>query len=250
MPHNRFWVDAIPQVGSSCCLEGKEAHHLLEVMRRAKETPVELVDGSGRLARARLVASSKRGECQLVVESIDQAAKPTRRLTLLQAIPRKERLDLIIEKATELGVDEICLFPGARSERKELSESHRERLHRLAIAAVKQSGRLHMPSIALYPAIGKWSTVAEGQLAFFGEVGEGAVPLLSLLERQWKQEVKQLFCAIGPEGGFTDQEEELMRRHGFYGASLHPLVLRTDTAPLLALSLISHWLWANKKALV
>lgn len=165
-------------------------------------------------------------------------APPPYRLILAQAIPRTNRLEFILEKGTELGMTEIWLFASARSERRNFSEHQEARLKNITIAALKQCGRLFLPTIVMLPQIKDWPKLPYP--AFFGDTQPSAPILASAFQKHdGCQEV--LFC-IGPESGFTPEETTLLQTHGANGVKLHPNILRTDTAALAALSLLSHWM--------
>lgn len=234
MPHHRFYTPADLSLNDEVCLEGDEGNHL-KVMRVAKGDSVELINGKGILAHAKVIDISK-NKCHLRVAENYSESPPSTSITLLQALPKMNRLDTILEKVTELGVTEIALFPGDRSEKNDLSAQQYQRVLSILIAATKQSGRLFLPKIQVLPPIEKWPTF-EGSL-LFGDIRPGAARLLDVLEKTHSQNV--YFC-VGPEAGLSDREENLLETKGFKGVSLHRNVLRTDTAPIAALAIISQF---------
>lgn len=237
MPVERYFINEslVPQ--SKIVLKGTEFHHLAHVMRARKGETIELINGFGALAYATIQELLKE-QAYLTIDEVISTPPRLMQVILAQALPRLNRLDFILEKGTELGVDEFWLFPSQHSVKKEISLNQLERFHALTVAAMKQCGRLFLPKIIIKPSFHTWPTL-EGT-AFFGDVEAQAVPF----ETKWKEisPVPPLIFFVGPESGFTDKEVLELRERGVQGVKLHEHILRTDTAPLMALSLIEHWL--------
>lgn len=237
MPIDRFFYDFPFTTHQKVQLEGIEFHHLAHVTRTKPGEVVELVNGKGQLASASLEKVEKRN-ATLYIEKISEKPKPPFSVILAQAMPRIQRLDFIIEKGTELGLTELWLFPGQHSERKNLNEHQLDRLRAITIAAMKQCGRLHLPTITIKPPLSKWEPIQFS--SFFGDLSPDAPPLL----QSWQQNPPKdgIIFFIGPESGFSDKEEEILGNLGANGVKLHHNILRTDTASLAALTLISQML--------
>jgi 16S rRNA (uracil1498-N3)-methyltransferase len=236
MPANRYFCDADFKVGAQVSLEGAECHHLLHVMRASINQELELVNGRGALAHSRLISFEKKRRAVCFVEEVQQEEKPTSSIRLIQALPRASRLDTIVEKTTELGIDELILFPGKLSERKVYSEKSWQRLKGVAIAAMKQCGRLYLPAFSLWSGIDRWEKLKVP--AFFGDLNLQAPKLSDELSQISRRE--SITFIVGPEAGFTSEEEEQLKVLGVKGVRLHHNILRTDTASIVALALISH----------
>jgi len=216
-------------------LEDSEFHHLAHVMRAKEGGLVELVNGTGYLAKARIEAIKKKS-AELVIQSVIHEPCPLFNSILAQAIPRGNRLDTILEKSTELGVSEIWLFPGKHSERKEISENQLEKITQTLIVAMKQCGRLYLPSIVVKSKLARWEPLAYP--AYFGDVEPSAPLFLQVLQ---KEDNKQgIIFFIGPESGFNDDETARLKDLGAKGVKLNNNILRTDTAAIAAVALISH----------
>ncbi|MFQ5729035.1 MAG: RsmE family RNA methyltransferase, partial [Waddliaceae bacterium] len=227
MPADRFFYAFLLTPNQEVQLESKEFHHLKNVTRTKQGAVVELVNGQGQLASAILKKIGK-NNALLQVNNVDKSPKPLHPLILAQAIPRIHRLDFILEKGTELGLTEFWLFPGHHSERKKLTEHQIRRLRALTIAAMKQCGRLYLPTISIKPPLSDWGSP---QLpAFFGDLSPNAPPLF----HAWQQSPlkNEVLFFIGPESGFSDEEECTLRNFGATGVKLHQNILRTDTAAL------------------
>jgi 16S rRNA (uracil1498-N3)-methyltransferase len=229
VPSNRFFSAGPFDVGQEVILQGPEAHHL-GVMRAKPNDAVELINGKGALAVARLLAADRR-EAHLRIESTTMETRPQERVILAQALPRMNHLEWIIEKGTELGVDAFWLFPGRLSEKDHLTRAQTDRLAHLICAASKQCGRLHFPVLELKPLIKEWAT-----------------PHIPLLYGTLEPEAPYLWeCAfplpvslcIGPEAGFAP-DELFCLQHTLkgQGVRLSRQTLRTETAAIVGLSLL------------
>lgn len=236
MPKDRFYVDSALQAGEQVTLTDAEARHLVQVMRGRIGTHVELVNGRGDLADAELIRTD-RHSCELEILQAERQLPDPLRLIIAQAIPRHTRLDTIIEKGTELGMSALWLFPGEKSERDTLSEQQQARVHTVAVAAMKQCGRLYLPEILLKPSLSEWSPPTLN--SYFGDLRLDA-PLFAAEWRRIPPQGEALFF-VGPEAGFSENEVKQLKHLGAKGVRLHKNILRTDTAPLVALSLMHHW---------
>jgi 16S rRNA (uracil1498-N3)-methyltransferase len=234
MPIDRFFSSTKLTENKTILLEGAEARHLALSTRKREGERVELVDGSGTLAVAVIVSLEKKKPVELrLLESI-RHEEPSKKIYLLQAVPRANRLDTIIEKATELGVWEIILFPGEEGERSLISAHGIDRLEQVAISAMKQSGRLFLPKIRQFSPIDSW--ISLDHFTLYGEVDPTAPSLISLQD----QLPENISFVVGPESGFSEEEVANLKRLGARGVSLNPNILRTDTAAIAAVAILSH----------
>jgi 16S rRNA (uracil1498-N3)-methyltransferase len=224
MPADRFYLPS-PLKDPVLHLEGEEFHHLAKVMRVRLGETIEIVNGQGELAEAEVISLDKK-IAELKILSHETVPQPEQSVILAQALTRPSSLEWIVEKGTELGVTEFWLFPGEKSEKKDLSPTQIHRLETIVINALKQCGRLFLPKIILKPSLDKWPPPA-GSL-FFGDLSS-AKPLQGPFE-------KTVIFFIGPEKGFSSQEIEQLGRFKAQGISLHANILRAETAALTALS--------------
>ncbi len=220
---NRFFLNALFSKGANLLLEGQEFHHFAHVMRGKVGETIEIVNGKNQLAEARVEKLSKH-TADLKVLSVEEVSSKSK-LVLAQALFRPARLEWLIEKAVELGVSEIWLFPAARSEKKNLSDTQLVRLEQIAISAMKQCKRLDLPKIVLYPSLHE---VPAQDTLLFGDLRTSSKP---------PPASQPLTLFIGPEGGFTDEEIHYLEQKGALGIHLHQNVLRAETAAIVALSL-------------
>jgi 16S rRNA (uracil1498-N3)-methyltransferase len=232
MPAERYYINQEFHHGNFVSLEGTEYHHLRQVMRSKIGDRIELVNGMGSLAIGKVDLYEKH-YASIVIEEIQKQEISPKEIILIQAIPRINRLDTIVEKGTELGMTQLWLFPAALSERKELNEHQLQRLNSIAIAAMKQCGRLYLPIVKVILPPSDWKKM--NYPAYFGDLKPSAPTLLNCIDTK----AAGTIFVTGPESGFTDEEEEQLNRLKIMGVKLHPNILRTDTASIVALSLIS-----------
>lgn len=240
MPHERFFIEQPLNPQETVSLEDTEFHHLCHVMRARIGDHVELVNGKNQLAHATLSSLAKH-HAVLTISTVVNENTPKPRLVLAQAIPRFNRLEYILEKATELDTTEFWLFPGMLSEKGEFSDNQMKRMSQLTIAAMKQCGRLDLPSISFKPPLLQWKPI-EGRL-LFGDTSPNA-PALAKLDLAPASPCTIFF--IGPEKGFDPKETTFLKNSlSAQGVRLHRNILRVDTAPLAALSILSQKLMPN-----
>jgi 16S rRNA (uracil1498-N3)-methyltransferase len=237
MPAERYYIEDDFEEGDQKALLGPEFHHLVHVMRTKVGEEVELVNGKGLLAQS-IVEKITKDRALLKILDLSFLSPSKATIILAQAMPKPNRLDFILEKGTELGVDEFWLFPGNQSAKKEVFPSQEQRMKGLTVAAMKQCGRLFLPEIKFMPPLDKWELL-QGS-AFFGDVE----PSAHSFESVWRDSnpTFPMLFFVGPESGFSDAEVTELKRIGAQGVKLHPNILRTDTAAITALSLIGHWL--------
>ncbi|MGR3974005.1 MAG: RsmE family RNA methyltransferase [Candidatus Rhabdochlamydia sp.] len=229
MPAHRFFHPNLLNQ-ETVVLNPEESHHLQHVMRVREQECIEIVDGKGTLAYARVTSLGKK---ETTVAILKQTYTPPAscELILAQALIRPSLLDWVIEKGTELGATQFWLFPGDLSEKKALSSQQLDRLSHLVMSGVKQSGRVYIPSIHLKPHLSKWEKPQETVL--FGSFMKTS----SLLGPSFCSSV---IMAIGPEKGFSQQEESiLLHQLEAKPTQLHTNTLRAETAAICALSLLA-----------
>lgn len=238
MPAERYYYPEDFQEGNPISLADIEFHHLVNVMRNRIGDTIELINGKGQLAIGRIEEISKKA-AKISVESISEASVLEKPLILAQAIPRLSKLEFVLEKGTELGVTEIWLFPATYSDKSSFSKNQLDRFNTILVSAMKQCGRLFLPELILMPRLEEWQTFCLP--AFYGDTDPNA----PLFEVMWKKIEKKgmegtIFC-IGPESGFTSQETVSLKALGATGVKLNPFILRTETAAIVAMSLMAHW---------
>lgn len=229
MPANRFFFDGPLEQGRSIDLQDSEHHHVSRVMRIAAGEEIEIVNGRGILAFAK-VAHVRKESTELHLIRCLQFQPSQSHLTVAIPLMRPNKLEWVLEKAVELGANALSLYAADHSEKDQYSTKQLERLRNLSISALKQSGRLYLPSMTLRDSL-ESALRSEGTL-LYGDTASDAQSLLAV-----KLERSVLF-ASGPEQGFSPAERELLREKA-QGVRLSPHILRAETAPLAALSILS-----------
>ncbi|MGE5161339.1 MAG: 16S rRNA (uracil(1498)-N(3))-methyltransferase [Betaproteobacteria bacterium] len=232
MAEPRFFIETDLAVGAIAELPASVAHHASHVLRLRDGDPVVLFNGRGGEFAGRLAARGT--QVQLAGHAAVEREAPVA-VTLVQAWIATDKLDWVIEKATELGVARLVMAPTRRSVvRLEAARVARrvERLREIAVAACCQCGRNRVPSIAAFGDLA--SALADGGAGATGFALQPDAPR-SLVDVA-AATPGPIAIAVGPEGGFDEDEFALVRRAGFQLTRLGPRVLRTETAGLAALA--------------
>ena len=201
---------------------------------------VTLTDSEGDDFRGRVLHLSKEGASVLIFDAFPSPTESSLEIVLLQALPEKERMELIIQKATELGVSAIVPFKSERSISLEEREAKQKKSHRwqqIAIKAVQQSRRAKVPRVETY-------RLFREALKLCG--GEGLKILLwekkggNLKKVLRHYHPKKIYAMVGPEGGFTEEEVKLAENRGFIPIKLGQRILRTETAAITLMSILQY----------
>lgn len=225
-----------PNFSQITALTDDEAFHAAKVLRLREGESVQVTDGKGSWYEA-VVQSSTPKNCILKVTN--QILQPPRKYHIEIALaPTKnmDRIEWFVEKATEIGIDKISFFYTKHSERKTLKL---ERIHKIAVSAMKQSLQAYLPEVAEVGDFEKWivrQSDANTQ-KWIAHLPENEVPL-HLLKAATAGE--RYTVLIGPEGDFAASEIALAQIHGFRMATLGNTRLRTETAALAACQVLHH----------
>ncbi|GLU36968.1 MULTISPECIES: 16S rRNA (uracil(1498)-N(3))-methyltransferase [Pseudomonas] len=235
---SRFFIDAPLALGQHELPEA-QAHYIGRVLRHAAGDAVQLFDGSGQEFLGELVEVGKKNVRVELRESFAGLAESPLRLHLGQGLSRGERMDWAIQKATELGAARITPIVSERCEvrlKDERADKRTAHWRQIAISACEQCGRSVLPQIDAPISLAEWLQATEADLKLV--LHPVAEPLAS------HARPGSLAFLIGPEGGLSDAEVEQARAAGFHAARLGPRVLRTETAPVVALS-VAQQLWGD-----
>jgi 16S rRNA (uracil1498-N3)-methyltransferase len=203
MPVHRFFSTA-------STIEDEEFHHLIHVMRNEVGDLIELVDGRGSLSIAKITGINKKA-ASLEILSTHTEAPPAARYSLVQGIPQGTKIEWVLEKGTELDIDDFVFFGS-----KDFSTNKLSRFHHILVAAMKQCGRLFLPTLSFYSSL---EEIPLHKDFCYGDF-------------QGDKEVKATQIVIGPESGFSKEEREYLKQKG-RGVSLGRHVLRTETAAVI-----------------
>jgi 16S rRNA (uracil1498-N3)-methyltransferase len=240
MGQPRIFVDVRLGPGAQFSLDPDAAQHVGKALRLKTGDTITVFDGRGGEYDAILTRMDKEHVDVKTAAFRDIERESPVAVGLVQGLPESDKMDLIIQKSVELGVAWIQPVVCDRSvvrlsaERAARRESH---WRRVAVAACEQSGRNHVPEVR--PTLGFLSWIALPSEATRLMLSPSAAPLSGRAPPIGPMEL-----LIGPEGGLSERERDLAQSRGFESAGLGPRVLRTETAPLAALSVINA-LWGD-----
>lgn len=226
-------------------IEGDLYNHMVRVLRMTTGDSVQLADENG-VVHCGVIDQVTREMVKVRISSVSAApgaASSAPKITICQALPKGDKIDLILQKGTELGAHDFRIFGGCRSVariRDEQLVGRLERWNRITAEAARQCGRADIPAVS-------WSPTAQAAVT-----GTPQKLRLILWESERNHTLKErlasfaqpasVVVAIGPEGGFDPQEISLFERHGFLPVTLGSRILRTETASIAILS-IMNYIW-------
>lgn len=230
-----FYVNPEGMNGQTAELDDFERRHMVQTLRKKSGDQVHLTDGNGH----HLVGTIKQTTPKLMVQ-IEQKTKmpvPKEQITLACGFIKQNRLDFILEKGTELGVHHFVFF---RSRYANYHSTNQERLLKVVRQALKQSLHFYLPKVTILKSFDEFLQFA-GPYKFKLTAIDQTFPALKQVMEQ-HQPGDDWLIAIGPEGGFSQQEVEAMLKQNFLGISLGSYRLRTETAALSALAFVQQYI--------
>ncbi len=237
MTVRRLFVEAPPEAGVAA-LDPATARHAVRVLRMADGDPVVLFDGGGREWDG-VIRRARKGNLLVDVGAARTAGRfPGPRVVLASGIPKGKRLSRLVSMATETGVDHLVLLVGRRSAVRELPPSALQRLRRTVAQAGRQSGRAWLPDIEGPVEVGAFlsRTIRPGEARLLPTTVGSPPPLPALAPSLGTAATAILL--VGPEGGFTEDEETAARFAGFLPVSLGPAVMRVETAGPVGVAMV------------
>ena len=236
MGHNRFYLRPIKD--GHVEIEGHEAHHMRRVRRVAVGDTVELFDGLGQLAMAK-VASIDPNKIGLDIERIDLLQPRKKgRIILAVSLAKGDRFDLLISKCTELGVDHICPILFKRTVKLARGKNLMGRYEKLVIAAAKQCGRPLLPLINLplefHDSLTFLSETYPQSQWLIGSLDDGAPYLIDM-----PQDGQDTVVFVGPEGDVTAEERQILHDRRAQDVCLVDSVLRVETAAMAFVAILA-----------
>ena len=231
----RFFVEEIPE--DRGYLGGEDGRHAAKSLRMRPGETLTLCDGRGTDGECRVTAVDGQGLEFQVEDRHPSRGEPRTKVTVCQCLAKGDKLETVTQKAVELGAWEIWPVESSRCVARldpKSAGKKTARLQKIAREAAMQSGRGAIPQVLEPVPLKRALETAgkEGEILFFYERGEGS------LKEALETCGDRLFLFVGPEGGFSPEEAELARSLGGKVLSLGPRILRTETAPLAALSCV------------
>jgi len=247
---HRFYVADAENLSASLSLDGAEAHHAADVLRVRPREEVLALDGAGHEYRCEVVRVSRGHVALRLLERRASAPAPFR-LTLFQALTKQKSMDLIVQKATELGAHRLVPVCCDRSVVKLTAREADDKVVRwqaLAIEAMKQSGAQWLPQIdrpiPLLEAVGRCKDFDLCFVASLRPETRHPRARFAAYRAEHGYGPNRLAVWVGPEGDFTPVELDAICCSGAVPMTLGPLVLRSETAALYCLSVLSYELRA------
>lgn len=224
-------------------IDGSDVNYLKNVLRLKPGDDMIVLDSKNREYSSKIISLSNNGtiKAELIKEK-HPASESKVKITVAQGIPKNPKMEIVIQKSTELGAEKIIPVMTERSVVKISAEKESGRIDRwrkIAKEAAEQSGRTMIP---LIEGIKDLDDVLAQKDDFDGRILlweiEKEVTLKNFLQKNKK--IKNLLVLIGPEGGFSRKEAELAKKNGFTAVSIGNRILRTETASLAVLSMINY----------
>lgn len=238
----KFFVDKNCIFDSKIILSGDDMRHIVKVLRKNIDDIIEVFDGNGNSYKVKILEINKENiTTEIIEKSYQQDAKIN--ITLFQSLPKMDKMELIIQKCTELGISKIVPFISERTvvkiDNKKTELSKLDRWRKIAQEACKQCGRAMVPEIDY---ICNYKDVLDKlkiyDINIFAYEKEDKLNLKSVLREN--PEIKNISIIIGPEGGFSEKEVEQAIAHRAKAITLGPRILRTETAGMAILSILMY----------
>lgn len=227
-------------LGTEIDLSDDVVQHVCRALRMKPQEPLILFNGDGSEYKARLTKVEKRAASAHIEECLNSKSESPLKVSLGQSLSRGERMDYAVQKSTEMGVREITPLFSERCEVKLPKERQGKRVNhwqQIAVSACEQSGRVIPPEIHMPSTLETWLKAQNADLKLVLH-HHSEQPL------QTMDQPASVAILIGPEGGLTAAEVELAGEYGFKPLTLGPRVMRTETAPVAALTLLNY-LWGD-----
>ena len=233
MRSTRSYLDLPLAVGQGFALPEATTNHLVRVLRLQVGDSCLLFNGDGFDYEARFTSLLKRGAEVEVIARQEVRNESPLRITLAQGIARGEKMDWILQKATELGIARILPASSDRSEVKLDAQRADKRLAHwrgIVVSACEQSGRATLPEVAAPQSLAQAAAMREGRGFILDPFAEASLSSLRGIQ------LHACTLAIGPEGGWSPRDREHLVAAGYEGLKLGPRVLRTETAGIAAIA--------------
>lgn len=237
---HRFFVDSSLKNDNHVVITGDDVTHISKVLRLRHNDEITVCDPDGIDCLCRIEMVEKDSVTAQIVSRVPSLTEPPVKITLFQGVPKGDKLDTVVQKCVELGAMRVVPVAMKRSVAiiKD-KEKKQQRLQKIALEAAKQCNRAIVPQIdavmTFDEAIGCSSDFDLKLLPYEAEKSTGMKEAL-----KGSADAKNICIFIGPEGGFDESEVEKARSSGFETVSMGPRIMRTETAPLAAITAVMY----------
>lgn len=233
---HRFYVEADCIQADEARIEGSDAVHIMRVLRMKEGDDILICDGQSHEYRAVLQSICKQEVKAKLLSQRDMNTEPCAHITLFQGYPKAGKLDMVLQKGTEIGVSCFIPFYSTYGDVKPNPSDKKERWNRIVYEAAKQTGRGKIPAVmdaiswkVLKSMLNQYDIVL---VAYESEQETGLHDIVEL------KTAARIGLIVGPEGGFSDVEMEEMKQAGAKLVTLGPRILRTETAGMIFPALV------------
>lgn len=236
---SRIYQNVALTLDSIVNLDGQACHYLIHVLRAKVGDQLTLFNGCGGEYQARICEINKKNVSVIVNHFIDQHSASPIKIILGQGIARGEKMDFIVQKSVELGVDTLIPLITERCNNRWVSAKRLDHWREVAVSACEQSGRNDVPKIIEPQHLDAWLHVVSADKRFvLSPHTENSETVTTTLAREQLPLGSSIALLIGPEGGFSQTEITSAQQCGFASIKLGPRILRTETAALTALAVM------------
>ena len=235
----RVYTPDLLSPDTAVVLSAMPSAHLIKVLRLRAGAKAILFNGDGTDYLCEILAAKPEAAQLQILSAQPAAAESSLKITLLQAICRGDKMDWVLEKATELGVTHIIPVQSERSEVQldsERASKRREHWQRVVVSACEQSGRAFVPQVETLQTLGNRLSGAVSAVTKF-VLEPGGAPISSASVVMLREHLS-VALAVGPEGGWSERDLAQLTLGGFSQVAIGPRVLRTETAGVAAISVI------------
>jgi 16S rRNA (uracil1498-N3)-methyltransferase len=249
LPMQRYFIPAGQFGADTVTIQGDDAHHLQRVMRAEVGDEFICSNGTNREALVKITALDKAGVTAEIIEELAMTSEPAVQVWIAQSLPKGDKMETVIQKGTEIGAARFLPFLSERTvvqydAKKEAKRG--ERWQKIAKEAAEQAHRNRVPEVA---SVLTWKQLLElapqMDAAWICYEKENGLQFRQALQQALREagsdnggEIRTVLLAVGPEGGFTEQEVQQAEAAGFRSVSLGRRILRTETAAIVGLTCI------------
>ncbi len=237
---HRFFIDSSLKDAPEVIITGDDVAHISKVLRLRDGDEITVCDSEGTDCLCRIVSSDKEAVTAQIVSRAPSHTEPPLKITLYQGVPKGDKLDAVVQKCVELGAARIVPVAMKRSVAViKDKDKKQQRLQKIALEAAKQCKRAVIPKVEAVMTFDEaMIDSSESELKLLPYEAEKSLRMKEVLKKY--TDSKSICIFIGPEGGFDETEVEKARSFGFESVSMGPRIMRTETAPLAAITAVMY----------